>query len=148
MKSKTSTESAKMHDYCLDDDDDEYFDVLDPYEEARQLVRDHLMRRARLNESDAATKKLAVLTGKSAAETDGTGYGDVAESVPLTEPTESMLSATPNPAMIEIELYATAAVSRRVDAVTCTEEVLRLKLKLANERVAIANERAKIAIER
>ena len=127
-------------DYCCIDDDDEYFDVLDPYEEAHQMVRNHQTRRDRLNESDAATNELAVLTKEPAAAMDGIANDDVAESVPLTEPTESMLSETLNSALIEIELDASAAVSQRVDTVTCTEEVLRLKLELASERVAIANE--------
>ena len=72
----------------------------------------------------------------------------VTESVAVTESTELMLSATLNPALVELELDASAAVSQRVDMVTFTEEVLRLKLDLANERVAMANERAEMAIER
>ena len=80
---------------------------------------------------------------------------EVAESVSSTE-SSVLRSSLPMEPATQIETYVltavdvstSAAVSQRVDTVTCTEVVLLLKLELANERVAIANERAKMAIER
>jgi hypothetical protein len=59
---------------------------------------------------------------------------------PATQTESSVLTA--------VDVSASAVVSRRVNPATCTEEVLLLKLELANERVAIADERAAMAAER
>ena len=80
IKSMASTESAKTDDCCHDDDGVECFDVLGPTEQARQLVRDHLMGSTRRSEPRAATDG-------SAAEAYRTELEAVTESTATTDST-------------------------------------------------------------
>ena len=111
-----------------------------------------------MTESAAVTEQVAVT--ESAAISESTGRSESVGLLPparLPEPTPSTESTSVQmepvtradiPALVAMDMKESAAPSQRVDRVTCTEEVLRLEIELANERAARASERAATAIER